>query len=254
MIDTFVLQGPVPGLCRNFRWYLGLFQQADEELWKNWLGLARAISYQTAYPNHSLETLATWNQRLSSSLLCDISHVELGIRNVISQALQSSGEKRGLRGHWLQDSSCYLSAIGGQEFDNHIEAAKRRALKTKSEALFDDIVAELSLGFWLTFLGKRYVAIHGDLASSLAGLKDRNVRRLSPLANRFRALRNRIAHHHRIFHRDLNRDWEAILDLSGLIHPALRDYLERTSETPNLILEFNQIVQARSSPNPHEPC
>jgi abortive infection bacteriophage resistance protein len=186
---------------------LGLFQQADEELWKNWLGLARAISYQTAYPNHSLETLATWNQRLSSSLLCDISHVELGIRNVISQALQSSGEKRGLRGHWLQDSSCYLSAIGGQEFDNHIEAAKRRVLKTKSEALFDDIVAELSLGFWLTFLGKRYVAIHGDLASSLAGLKDRNVRRLSPLANRFRALRNRIAHHHRIFHRDLNRDW-----------------------------------------------
>jgi hypothetical protein len=120
--------------------------------------------------------------------------------------------------------------------------------------LFDDIVAELSLGFWLTFLGKRYVAIHGDLASSLAGLKDRNVRRLSPLANRFRALRNRVAHHHRILHRDLNRDWRVILDLAGVIHPALRDYLERTSETPKLIVEFNQIAQAGCPSSSREHC
>ncbi len=249
-----MLQGPVPGRSLKHRRSREIYQEPNRDLWINWLGVARAISYEVGHPELTLAEASTWNQKISASLLCDVSHLELAVRNLTDKALQDRVKASGLNEHWLQDSSDYFSRIGGREFIDLVRQARFRALREKASPSWDDIVAELSLGFWLSFLGKKYLALHGDLASAYLGLGDRNIRRLRPVADRFRSLRNRVAHHHRIIHRELLLDWELLLEMAGFIHPSLRVHLETTSETPKLILGFNQIVQARSSPNPHEPC
>ncbi len=253
MIDTFVLQGPVPGRYWNHRRSREIYQEPNRDLWINWLGVARAISYEVGHPELTLAEASTWNQKISASLLCDVSHLELAVRNLTDKALQARVNASGPDEHWLQDRSGYFSRIGGREFIDLVKQARFRALREKASPSWDDIVAELSLGFWLSFLGKKYLALHGDLASTYLVLGDRNIRRLRPVADRFRSLRNRVAHHHRIIHRELLLDWELLLEMAGFIHPSLRVHLEKTSETPKLILGFSQIAQARSLPNLHEP-
>jgi hypothetical protein len=49
-----------------------------------------------------------------------------------------------------------------------------------------------------------------------------------------------------VIHRNLHRDWQDLITLANLIHPELARYLNENSETPRLIEDFSQIVQARS--------
>ncbi len=221
-------------------------QVAMDELWRNWLGAPRAESYFRVNSELTLEELATWNQKLTASLLFDISHIELAIRNLMNEALQKRSQTRGHDAHWLIDSSGYFSETGGREYRRMLDEAKQRVGRSKDQYSWNDIVADLSLGFWLSFLGKKYLAIHGDLLSAFFGLKDRNIRRVRPLADRLRTLRNRPAHQHRVIHRNLHRDWQDLITLANLIHPELARYLNENSETPRLIEDFSQIVQARS--------
>ena len=228
-------------------------QDLNQELWRTWLGTARSLAYESMRSRQTLENLATWNQRLSASLFCDVSHVEIAIRNLISESLQKRALDLGQGTHWLMDSSGYFQRTGGRDFEALLGQAQQRVLRAKQEPTWDDIVAELGLGFWLSFLGRKYLAIHPDLASAFVGLEDRNIRRLRPLAERFRNLRNRLAHHHRVIHRDLNRDWHDVVGIAQLIDPKLKSYLSENSNTPELIAEFNQTIQAECSSSSHEP-
>lgn len=228
-------------------------QEPNAELWKLWLGQARATSYLAAFPQLSLEEVALWNQRISGSLMTDIGHLEVGLRNTISRVLAAKSESLGSGVDWLSDTSRFFARMGGTEFNAKVLQARQQASKTKKDPTFDDLIAELSLGFWLNFLAKRYLPIHADLASAFSGLGDRNIRKLPPIGARVRLLRNRLAHHHRILHRNLSRDWMDVLYLARAVDPRLAEFIVQASLTPSWIEEFNRIAQAGSSPSPHVP-
>lgn len=219
-------------------------QEPNAELWKSLLGQARANSYLDAFPQLPLEGTALWNQRIAGSLLADIGHVEVGLRNTISGVLEAKSASLGFGVDWLSDPSGFFAQMGGNEFTSKIRLAKNQAEKTKENLTSDDLIAELSLGFWLNFLAKRYLPIHGDLATAFAGLGDRNIRKLPPLAARVRLIRNRLAHHHRIVHRNIDRDWADVVGLGRAIDTRLGDFLVQTSLTPSYLAEFTQITRA----------
>jgi hypothetical protein len=94
------------------------------------------------------------------------------------------------------------------------------------------VAAELSFGFWTSLFDVRYERSR-TLWPRLLGhaLLDRGsprtVRtrtRLSPMLNRVRHLRNRVAHHEPVWHwRDLHEQHALALDLLGWFSPSLRE-------------------------------
>lgn len=228
-------------------------QELSEDLWITWLGVARARSFLAAMPNQTLESAVILNQRISASMLSDIAFVEVALRNITNELIQARFAEAKGEGHWLFADPEHLAKFGGTSLASRIGEARSRASLSKSEPSSDDLVAELSFGFWLNFLGKRYQAIHADLTSRLAGLKGRNIRPVPELASRVRVIRNRVAHHHRILHRDISRDWEDIKALAKVIDPRLEAFIASTSQTPRLLESAMQKAQAKPLPNPHEP-
>lgn len=192
----------------------------------------------------AIEDLAIWNQKISGSFLSDVAHVEIALRNSLDRGLTRRIQNQGANSHWSEDPSGELRALGGSEFISRLDQAKNRLVFQKGEIVPSDLVAELELGFWIAILGKRFSGIHPDLVSCFPGMPDRNIREIPLMARRMRMFRNRIAHHHRILHRDLECDWQNILALGELIHPQLRLVLSVNSETPNLLARFSQTTQA----------
>lgn len=219
-------------------------QDASEDRWKTWLGNARASSYKAVHSDLDLVQLATWNQKLASSLFGDIAHVEVAFRNSLSTYLQHWSIEKGYEGQWHDSENAELSVLGGEQLRVVLDRTKHELKRIKGVVRSDDLVAELSLGFWLKFLDRRYQAIHPGLISALTGLSSRNIRPLPKLGAEIRTLRNRIAHCHRILHRDLNRDWQLVCQLAKFVDPELEAFLVENSTTPGLILEFSQIAEA----------
>lgn len=214
-------------------------------MWTKWLGLERAVAYRSASQSLTMAELATWNQSLSASLMSDVAHTEIALRNrvddVLSQRLRASGHSA----HWLDDPTGELSRCGGLVALNRIRDATQRAGRLKKNPVSSDVIEELSLGFWTTFFTKSFRPFHPDLVSALAGKRSRSFSEIPTVVSAFHRLRNRLAHHQRMIHRDLTADWETVLELAGLVHPQLSDYIVRTSETPELIARFSQIAQAK---------
>ena len=64
----------------------------------------------------------------------------------------------------------------------------------------------------------------GDPRAVRAGVEDR--------IQRIHFLRNRIAHHEPVHHRDLHRDHEAIVEVTGWICPDAQRWVVAASRTP----------------------
>lgn len=220
-------------------------QEPDEYLWFDWLGRERVAAYMMVSANVKLSTLADWNQKISGALLADIGHVEVALRNMLHSQLSTRHTKRDQQGSWLDDPSGELARMGGPLILSRIESARAQVRKVKPRISESDLIAELSLGFWLSLFSSKFRGLQPDLISGLNGLDGRNVRSVSALFSRFRTLRNRLAHNHRVIHRDLVADWALILQVAGVIHQVLAREIQRMSEAPRLIHEFNQTIQAK---------
>jgi len=220
-------------------------QEDSDALWKKWLGYERALSYRSASQSLTIAELATWNQSLSASLMSDVAHTEIALRNLVHDVLSQRLRATGHSAHWLDDPTGELSRCGGLVAIHRIRDATQRAGRLKKNPASSDVIAELSLGFWTTFFTKSFRPFHPDLVSALVGKRSRSFSEIPTIVSAFHRLRNRLAHHHRMIHRDLTADWETVLELAGLIHPHLSDYIVRKSKTPELIARFSQITEAK---------
>jgi hypothetical protein len=223
-----------------------IMKQATHNDWISWLGEARASSYQEVAEHLDLSELADWNQRICGALLGDIGHVEVALRNILNRALLNRESSIANSGSWLDDPNGDLRRMGGEVILTRIQTARIQAATLKNGLRDDDVVAELSLGFWLSLFSSKFRALQPDLVSSLTGLNGRNIRSVVPRLNEFRRLRNRLAHNHRVIHRDLWADWKVVVEVAKILEPKLALEVERLSLTPRLIEEFSQIAQAKS--------
>ena len=162
------------------------------------------------------------NSALSEALYPLLQSLEICLRNEIDRVVSNE-----YGGDWITAPATFLN----RKEIRQINRAKINLRKNKLPLSRDNLIAELSFGFWTTLLDVRY---ERALWQKLLGksfrqmLKsERTRKKLSARFNRIRKLRNRIFHHGRIVHwKNLPQQHLEIIESIGWISPELRDMAE----------------------------
>ena len=155
------------------------------------------------------------NTSLSQSLYPLIQTVELAMRNAMDTCLASNKGPQIYSGQhpvWRHASQA------------RIRDARDKLTRTNKTLNRDAIVAELSLGFWVSALGPKYEnALWRPSLRRAFSHRPKGQERKDVLAkaDTMRDLRNRIMHHEPILTRDLKKEHDEILTLADWIDPAV---------------------------------
>ena len=171
---------------------------------------------------------------MSATFYGSLQALEIALRNAVNRQL--------------------ISAYGDDWYDHHAKffkldqnniaklARAKRKLKKKGQIYStDDIIADLSLGFWIKlFEHKRlwYKELHKvffcENLTKKELLKERVI--LHERLDDIRSLRNRIAHHEPIFDRpNLEEDMANILDILGWLNPEAKAWVEKYERVHDVI-------------------
>lgn len=186
--------------------------------------------------------LYEWNSLMSGALHEDIGRVEVVLRNALDQALTSYGQQSQWPTPWYQRPALFPGKHGRRALDD-IRTARDRATRRGSQPETPGkVVAELTFGFWRflctgTYLTSLWVPVlanafpnhpqQGDPRQVRADVDDR--------VQRIHFLRNRVAHHEPIHHRDLNRDHAGMLDVVRWICTDTSDWAASTSRSMSVL-------------------
>lgn len=187
--------------------------------------LTRYLKEANGNNGHAL-LLYHWNSLLSQCLYLHLQMWEISLRNKMNSFLCW---KYGPR--WFEDARA-LRAFGKADNEKLSKTILRQLQNRKSSLTVDQIVADLSAGFWVSLLSARYdvpftwrynltgrVFTHGQPIER---------QEASDTCGRLLDLRNRVAHHEPIFHLDLvalRTDLERILES---LCSATQEYLKST--------------------------
>ena len=176
--------------------------------------------------------LYTWDTAISSAFYGPLQGVEVTLRNALHREMTKLHDE-----NWFDEPRCQLNYSSNLKIEN----AKKELRKAKKPLESGRIVAELSLGFWVSLLGsggKKYnyemnlwrPALYKASPHKKLSRKEAH-KRLDFLRN----FRNRIAHHEPIFHRDLKADYKSILEVSGWICPDTAKWIEHHSRVEEIL-------------------
>ena len=191
---------------------------------------------------HSLYELAVSEiiiliHELSAVLWVHIAVFESTLRSFIHNALSAEYKTT----HWWEESSLLTKR---DQLD--IEHAKQRLEKRNLEVEPEAIISNLSLSFWVELFSKRYHSRIWMTVEKLFHSKPDRRFDFFLKAKCVRDLRNAIAHHAPILHRNLERDLSYIQELISLLSPPLAESLRNRSNVLNLINQLNEIPRVRS--------
>ena len=169
--------------------------------------------------------LEWWNLEVATAFVVPLNRLELALRNALHPALCTMYS----RADWWR--SAPLDDNGRRKV-----TAARRALTSPSRvaARADDIVAQLTFGFWISLISGKY---HRTLWTP-------SLHRVFPGAARkvlhedfqhVLVLRNRIMHHEPIHHRHLGADHATVYRLLGYLSPAVVTELAGRDRVPELL-------------------
>ena len=168
--------------------------------------------------------LYEWNTLMSGALHEDIGRVEVVLRNALDQALTVHGQNSGWPTAWYQRQALFPGKHG-QRAKADINTARDRATRrhTVPEAQ-GKVVAELTFGFWRflctgPYLTSLWVPVLAAAFPNHPHAGDpRRVRTdVDDRVQRVHFVRNRVAHHEPIHHRDLQRDYDGMIELMAWI-------------------------------------
>ena len=207
-----------------------------------WLVVERTASkqrfaeYLNASKNYGAQALKLyqWNTEISSAFWGQLGHMEIALRNTISNRIRLYSQKVYKEDDWIALAQ-QKEIIASGELER-IKEAKLRVANNKKEISLDQVVSELPLGFWATLLGRRYRNLWPELAGGFLGLATRDSKELAGLVQKARLLRNRIGHHHRIWNLDLENHHLGILRISSMIDPEFGRWVSSVSPVPELLI------------------
>ncbi|MFD8782572.1 hypothetical protein [Kitasatospora sp. NPDC059599] len=210
---------------------------------EHWLSPARFSVYLASAGDDRTRALALyeWNAALTGSVLRDLAHFEVGLRNSYATALDGTWSGGG---HWLQDPASPLRAplmrtrgAGVQVDVNRVSRQKidEAYRKLGQTAAPGQVIAELSFGFW------RYTSAKArektlwlpHLHHAFPTPTDRA--ELDGKISKLNDLRNRAAHHEPLLAEPVAQRTQDIVDLARLLCPDLGAYIEATSRTASLL-------------------
>ena len=182
--------------------------------------------------------LHVWNTGVSAAFYGPLQGLEVALRNAMHRRLADRyGDV------WYDNGSAGLDRGA-----LHRIAGARTELAREGRR--DDphrMVAALSFGFWVSLLGPGGRRVDGRKANyemslwrpalrgAFAHRTNLNRKQAHGPLNVLRSLRNRIAHHEPIFARDLERDYDRIVEVAEWISPATRTWIEHHSRVPGML-------------------
>jgi hypothetical protein len=188
--------------------------------------------------------LYDWNAEVGGAFHEDIGRLEVVFRNALDEALVARGTAQGWPSVWYRRPQLFPGRHGARALDD-IRIARRRATRRGAAEVHGKVIAELSFGFWRFLCTPPYLtslwvpALAGAFPNHPHPGDPRTVRQdVDDRIQRVHFLRNRVAHHEPIHHRNLQRDVDSIAELAGWICVDTRDWISGASRVA-------QVVQRR---------
>jgi hypothetical protein len=190
---------------------------------------ARLAPYQEAAARGGTHVadLYRWNLQVSEAFLPALSCLEICMRNAMHEQLTAKYH----RADW------WTPAPLGQHEGYIVQRAREDLLRRKgTDPGTDDIVAELSFGFWVSLLSRHYdrrfwvPALHKAFPGYRGSRKD-----LHDNFDAMRRFRNRVMHHEPVHHRHLAADHAKIYRLLGSIEPEATAWLLDFDRVPEIL-------------------
>lgn len=182
---------------------------------------------------HRAMQLYIWNARIGEAFHLPIQAVEVALRNSVNTALLAQyGTK-----WWLNPA--YQDLID-HDREADLSAVRRRIRNRKQREDIGQIVAGLSLGFWVGMLQPRYnpELWSRQIKNAFPYLPDEKGRKsLAKAAGSIANLRNRISHHEPLIDRDHNKDYKLVMDMLDWLCPHKSRWIAAYSRVPQVIRE-----------------
>ncbi|MBS1868255.1 MAG: Abi family protein [Actinobacteria bacterium] len=182
---------------------------------------------------HAAIELYRWNAAVSAAFWPALGHVEVALRIALSDVLAARHERAGRAGSWLDDPDSELDA----RMRRHVAAARRRLLQRGKRPSEGQTISELGFGFWRFLITRRNTTLWPDLASAFPGAPDRRRKTVEDPVARLHELRNRIAHHQRVWNRDLAARYADVLLVAGYLDADLPAWIAHDCRVPALLRE-----------------
>lgn len=211
---------------------------------ERWLSRPRLAAYLSAAGGDSQLALDLyeWNTQVSTALLHDLAHLEVGLRNAYDWALSTRWPGPP---HWTTANLPAFAPLfrtrRGRRTD--INAKTRQSLNAALRAAGGPaagpgkVIAELPFGFW-RFLSsaanEKTLWVPALYRAFAAGTDRRDVDRR---IGRLHGLRNRAAHHEPLLRHDLTSAVRDAIRVADLLDPHLGRYLTTTSRIENLLAQ-----------------
>lgn len=205
--------------------------------------MSRYLNCHDGEVDHAVEAY-THNMRLAESLVCIFHVLEVAVRNGIQKEMIIEYKRSDWYEEWAD-----LDMPAFQELYRKIGEAKRDLVRRRRSFGHDDIVAELSFGFWTTLFNRSSITPISKPLMRVFHYCPSHRRRPDVIRSRLnaaRTFRNRCFHHEPLLWNPLHALHEDILELIGWIDPALRRWTEQHDRFPSVLGDWMAWREKRS--------
>lgn len=188
---------------------------------------------------HALD-LYSWNLRVAAAFFVDLGTVEVVLRNSIDNHLTARFQTSSVSEPWFK--TIVFSTVGEAQVEKALKSVSQKPDVLQSH---DDVISQLTLGFWKNLLAKRYQATLWPTMKN-AFLNDPNQleqkrEMIFSVVEQMNFLRNRIAHHEPIFNRDLTKQHASMFEFLGSMSLETRLWAESISQTMSVISDRPEL-------------
>lgn len=199
--------------------------------------------YFSLYPTNDKKAINHYkcNLLLSESLYISLSVLEVTLRNALNRELVAMAGRE----DWY---AIFPSTPGLRSLNKYITEASKHIIDRKEHITSSKIVAELTLGFWVSLLNSEYEKIlWKSLRKAFPYLpkKDRKRKNVSTPLNTFRKFRNRIFHHESICWnlKRVEEIHDEILQVIGWMNKNLPQWVETIEHFPSTCAHIRKEME-----------
>ena len=194
----------------------------------------RTYRFAAGFREEKAQELYLWNAAVGQSFHFPLQTVEVALRNVTHAALTAQ-----YGANWCFANGC--RSMLGQRLVDDLDKADHRFQKIYGATpTTPQLLASLSLGFWVSLLRKPYqIAIWTQHApAAFPNLTPgQTINDVSQTGTAIQDLRNRIFHQEPLIGHNLSQDYGDILAMLGWICSEMRDWVRLHSSVPRVIRE-----------------
>ncbi len=178
--------------------------------------------------------LYAWNTAIAAAFHGPLQACEVILRNAVHETLSDA-----YGATWFDQAAPLQNAERSL-----VHTAEGGILVRRNPMTPGRVIAELSFGFWVRLFSNRYDRSlwRTDLAKRFAPRPQR--KDLHDQLDRLRTLRNRIAHHEPIFQRNLNDDFNRVVDILMRLSPDTANWVHHHSRVYGLLKTLPSDVES----------